>query len=75
MRCRRRKRRCKNSAPRDFEWQLQAEKGRALLALGRRREAQDLLRSATDGMQQAGSYPWLLARYRNLLGETTALRR
>jgi eukaryotic-like serine/threonine-protein kinase len=61
--------------PRDFEWQLQAEKGRALIALGRRHEAQALLRGAMAGMETAGSYPWMIERYRGLQRETTASRR
>jgi eukaryotic-like serine/threonine-protein kinase len=53
--------------PRDFQWQLQAEKGRAMMALGQRQQGLDLVRSSTEEMSKLGSYPWLVARYQGLL--------
>lgn len=52
--------------PRDFQWQIQAERARALVALGRRREAAELLQPALAGMEQAGSYGWMIERYRRI---------
>ncbi len=61
--------------PRDFEWQLQAEKGRTLIALQRRIEGMALLDPAIPAMEKAGSYPWLLARYRKLTIDSTRVAR
>jgi tetratricopeptide (TPR) repeat protein len=55
--------------PRDFQWQLQAEKGRALMSLGRRREAVAMLRAAVVEMERIGSYPWRIEGYRKLIRE------
>lgn len=53
--------------PRDFQWQLQAERALALGTQGRHAEAKRLLREAVEGLRAAGSYPWRQARYRALL--------
>jgi eukaryotic-like serine/threonine-protein kinase len=53
--------------PRDFQWQLQAEKGRAMIAMGQRQQGLDLVRPATVAMAQLNSYPWLQQRYKELL--------
>jgi eukaryotic-like serine/threonine-protein kinase len=53
--------------PRDFQWQLQAEKGRAMMALGQRQKGLALVEPATQEMGKLGSYPWLLGRYKDLL--------
>ena len=55
--------------PRDFQWQLQVEKGRALIALGQAKQGVALVRPAVAEMQKIGSYPWLLERYKKLLHE------
>ncbi len=52
---------------RDWPWRLQAERGRALLALGRRAEGLRLLQVALPAMQAQGSAPWVLAAYRQLV--------
>ena len=61
--------------PRDFQWQLQAEQGRALLAMGERQRGADLVRPAVAEMEKVGSYPWLIDRYRELLREPHLARR
>lgn len=62
--------------PRDFQWQLQAEKGRAMMALGQRQQGLALVRPALEEMGKLGSYPWLLGRYKDLLrGPTQVARR
>lgn len=53
--------------PPDFEWQLQAEKGRALIGMGQRAQGADKIRAALPEMEKAGSYRWQLERYRELL--------
>ena len=57
--------------PRDHQWQLQAEKGRAMMALGQRSQGLALLRSATVEMAKLNSYAWMQARYGALLRGTT----
>jgi eukaryotic-like serine/threonine-protein kinase len=57
--------------PRDFQWQLQAEKGRAMIALGQRQRGLALVQPATVEMAQLNSYPWLLERYKALLRGTS----
>jgi eukaryotic-like serine/threonine-protein kinase len=61
--------------PRDFQWQLQAEKGRALIAQGQGQQGLALVRPATEAMAKLGSYPWLLARYEALLRNATQVAR
>jgi non-specific serine/threonine protein kinase len=61
--------------PRDFQWQLQVEKGRALLTLGQREHGLDRIRSAIAEMEKLGSHAWLLERYRELLREPPRLVR
>jgi eukaryotic-like serine/threonine-protein kinase len=56
--------------PRDFQWQLQAEKGRALIASGQGQRGMELLRPATVEMAKLNSYPWLLGRYKAVLRGT-----
>lgn len=61
---------------RDWEWRLQAERGRALLAGGTRAERAEglrLVQSALPSMQAHGSAPWVLAGYRKLVGESSVV--
>jgi eukaryotic-like serine/threonine-protein kinase len=53
--------------PRDLEWQVQAEQGRAMIGLGQRKQGVAMLRRATAEMEKAKSHPWLLERYRSLV--------
>jgi non-specific serine/threonine protein kinase len=59
--------------PRDFQWQLQVEKGRALMSLGQRQQGLALVRPAVEEMAKVGSYEWLLERYRDLMREAPRL--
>ena len=51
---------------RDWQWRLQAERGRALLATGERNEGLRLIDSALPKMAENGSALWVLAGYRQL---------
>jgi eukaryotic-like serine/threonine-protein kinase len=53
--------------PRDFQWQLQAEKGRAMMALNQRQQGLALVRTAAAEMAKLNSYPWLQQRYAQVL--------
>ncbi len=52
----------------DWRWHIQAERGRVLLALGRKAEGRNLMRTAIAEMQKLGSSEWKLAHYRNAAG-------
>ena len=59
--------------PRDHRWQLQGEKGRAMMALGQRSQGMALVGPAADEMSKLGSYPWMVKRYQELLRSTTRI--
>lgn len=60
-------------APSDFDdgtretgwrWKLQAERGRALVALGQRDQGRRLLRAAVPALERDHALPWVVADYR-----------
>lgn len=52
---------------RDWQWRLQAERGRALLAVDRAMEGTSLLRTAIKHMEALHASAWIVASYRRLL--------
>jgi eukaryotic-like serine/threonine-protein kinase len=57
-----------NWGPKDQVWRLQAEKGRAMIAVGQTQNGRALLAGAVDELVKLGTAPNLLADYQKLLG-------
>ena len=57
----------KGSPSNDWTWILQAEKGKALLRLGKTLEARTLLHQAIKQMEGLGTSTWTLNNYRRAL--------
>ena len=55
------------SPAKDWDWRLQAERGRALMAAGQRAEGAALVRQALEPMAKNGSAGWVLASYKAML--------
>ncbi len=55
-----------------WEWRLQAEKGRALVASGDHAKGQTLLQSALPQLDTLGTPDWIKAGYRKLLKPAAA---